>query len=469
MFIQKVMDLVIYNGNILTMTDKRAHAVSVDNGRIRSLQKSEAKEEIDLDGKTLIPGFIDSHCHFISLGLKLYNVDLSNAKNVQHAVNLLEERASKTEKGKWVRGYSWDESFWDEKRYLTPDDVSGIEHPVCAIRVDGHMAVINEAAQKKLGVQKGYLYEDELFHLQSAVSDNDIENAFKAALQVASQQGVTSIHDNPMSIKSFHLYQRMKWDTLRIYVNLPVSVLDAVTQLQLRSGFGNEWLKVGGIKIFTDGSIGAKTAAVSFNYKNEENNGLLVYSDEELRSILKRAHPNQTAVHAIGDRAIQQVIDCSQVGVRNRIEHAELLTDGQIQQIKELGLILSMQPNFLQWSHPGGLYDSRFGTGIDNRFATLKKAKIPMVFGSDCMPFSPLYGIQQVVNAPFEEQKLSVMDALNMYTEYGAYASFEEDIKGTIEEGKLADFVVLSGDPREEDISRITVDMTIVGGKVVYG
>ena len=127
-----------------------------------------------------------------------------------------------------------------------------------------------------------------------------------------------------------------------------------------------------------------------------------------------------------------------------------------------------MQPNFLQWSHPDGLYDIRFGTAMDNRFQLLKKAGISVVFGSDCMPFSPLYGINQVVNAPFEEQKLSVIDALAMYTCNGAYASFEEDIKGTIEKGNLADFVVLSEDPRELDISRIEVEMTIVGGKVVF-
>ncbi len=252
-------------------------------------------------------------------------------------------------------------------------------------------------------------------------------------------------------------------------MNIPVSALDAVTQIQLRTGFGNEWVRFGGIKIFADGSIGAKTAALSFNYRNEENNGLLMYSDAELKEILQKAHPNQTAIHAIGDRAIQQVLTCSVPGERNRIEHAELVTDDQIPQIRSSGLILSMQPNFLQWSHPEGLYDMRFGTGIDNRFSTLKKAGIPIVFGSDCMPFSPLYGIEQVVNAPFEEQQLSVMDALQMYTCNGAYASFEEDIKGTIERGKLADFVVLSGDPREEDISAIEVEMTIVGGEVVYG
>lgn len=463
------MDLVIYNGTILTMTQKSAKAVSVDNGRIRRLEKVQAAREIDLEGKTLIPGFIDCHTHFMGMGLRLFRVDLSKAKSVQEAVNLLEERASKTEKGGWVRGFSWDESFWPERRWLTPEDLAGIEHPVCTVRVDGHMAVLNEAAQKEMGVKKGYLYEDEVFQMHSDISEQDIEKAFVAAVQLAHQHGVTSVHDNPMDVQSFCVYQKVNQTQLRIYVNLPVSVVDAVNQIQLRTGFGNEWVKFGGIKIFTDGSIGAKTAAMSFNFKNEKNNGLLVYTDAELKEILRKAHPNQTVIHAIGDRAIQQVLNCSVPGERNRIEHAELVRDDQIPHIKSLGLILSMQPNFLQWSHPDGLYDHRFGTGMDNRFFPLKKAGIPIVFGSDGMPFSPLYGIEQVVNAPFEEQELSVMDALIMYTKNGAYASFEEDIKGTIEKGKLADFVVLSGDPREEDISSIKVDMTIVGGKVVYG
>jgi len=466
---QSAMDVVIYNGTILTMSSQAAKAVSVENGRICSLEKTEAKREIDLEGKTLIPGFIDCHCHFIGMGLKLLNVDLSRAKNTQEAVTLLQNRASRSEKGKWVLGYGWDESFWPEKKYLAAEDLSGIEHPVGAVRVDGHMGVINEAAQNVLGVTKEYLYEDELSMLHTAISEHDIAEAFKKALQVAHQQGVTSLHDNPGNIKNFLLYQQMNCKTLRIYVNLPVSVLDAVNELNLGTGFGNEWLRIGGIKLFTDGSIGAKTAALSFHYKGEDNNGLLVYSDAQLRDILQKVHPNQTAVHAIGDRAIQQVLNCSVPGERNRIEHAELVTDDHILLIKSLGLILSMQPNFLQWSHPEGLYHNRFGIGMDNRFSTLKKAGIPIVFGSDCMPFSPLYGIQQVVNAPFEEQTLSVMDALTMYTKNGAYASFEEDIKGTVEKGKLADFVVLSGDPREEDIPTLRVEMTIVGGEVVYG
>lgn len=449
------------------MAEKSARAVSVDKGTIHSLEKVPADKEIDLDGRTLIPGFIDSHCHFISMGMRLSNVDLSETKSAKEAITMLERRASQTDE-KWVLGYSWDESFWSEKRYITPEDLSSIEKPVCAFRVDGHVAVLNEAAQTELGVDTPYLYEDELFRLHSVLSVQDVEKAFTSALNLAHQQGVTSIHDNPMSMRNFLFYQKMRDRTLRIYVNLPVSVLDAVNEIHLRTGFGNEWLKFGGIKIFTDGSFGAKTAALSFNFKNEDNNGMLVYSDHELKEILEKAHPNQTAIHAIGDRAIEQVLKCSVPGERNRIEHAELVQDAHIPQIKKLGLILSMQPNFLQWSHPGGLYDMRFGTGMDNRFGVLKKAGIPLVFGSDCMPFSPLYGIQQVVNAPFEEQQLDVMDALAMYTRNGAHASFEENIKGTIEEGKLADFVVLSGDPREEDISDITMDMTIVGGKVVY-
>lgn len=463
------MDLVIYNGTILTMTQKSAKAVAVDNGRIRSFEKVQAAQEIDLEGRTLIPGFIDCHTHFLGMGLRLANVDLSKTKSVEEAVNLLEERASKTEKGKWIRGFCWDESFWSERRYLTPEDLKGIEHPVCAVRVDGHMAVLNEAAQKELGVKKGYLYEDELFQLHTDMSDHDAVHAFEAAVHLAHQHGVTSIHDNPMDVQSFLLYQKVRQPHLRICVNLPVSVVDAVTQIKLQTGFGNEWVRFGGIKLFTDGSIGAKTAAMSFNYRNEDNNGLLMYKDAELTEILQKVHPNQSVVHAIGDRAIQQVLNCALPGERNRIEHAELVRDDQIPQIKRLGLILSMQPNFLQWSHPDGLYDHRFGTGMDNRFATVKNAGIPIVFGSDCIPFSPLYGIEQVVNAPFEEQHLSVMDALTMYTKNGAYASFEEDIKGAIEKGKVADFVVLSGDPREEKISSIKVDMTIVGGNVVYG
>ncbi|MBU7044735.1 MAG: amidohydrolase [Theionarchaea archaeon] len=461
------MDLTIYNGTILPMTGKEVRAVSVDKGWIRAVKKVPARREIDLEGKVLIPGFIDCHTHLIGMGLKLLNVDLSSVTCAEKAVALLEERAENLEPDEWVLGYGWDESFWSERRYLTAKELSHIEHPVYAVRVDGHIAVLNTAAQKKLNVKKEYLYEDELFSIQSLLSQN-MEEAFTKALEVCHQQGVTSIHDNPGNIQNFTLYQQMPQKKIRIYVNLPVSVLDSVHTVGLHSGFGNQWLRFGGIKIFTDGSIGAKTAATSFPYTDTKTHGVLIYDDAQLQDILYRAAPNQTAIHAIGDRAIEQVLTLSRPGERNRIEHAELLRDDQIPRVKSLGLVLSMQPNFLQWSHPGGLYDQRFGTGKDNRFHIMQKTGIPLVFGSDCMPFSPLFGIQQVVNAPYESQRLSVMDAFSIYTKNGAYASFEENIKGTIEEGKLADFVVLSGDPREKDISTLSVDMTIVGGDVIY-
>ncbi|MBU7032000.1 MAG: amidohydrolase [Theionarchaea archaeon] len=462
------MDLTIYNGTILTMTGEEARAVAVDKGWIRELNKVPSQEEIDLEGRVMIPGFIDCHTHFIGMGLKLLNVDLSSVTCAEQAISLLEKRAQTLEPSQWVLGYGWDESFWSEKRYLTSEELSHIENPVCAVRVDGHVAVLNMAAQQTLNSEKEYLYEDELFSIQSLINRKDVDKAFTEAMQVCHREGVTSIHDNPGDIRDFIYYQAMPHNPVRIYVNLPVSTLDAVSAVGLRTGFGNEWLRFGGIKIFTDGSIGAKTAATSFTYKNETTNGLLVYEDTQLRKILSQAHPNQTAVHAIGDRAIEQVISQSLPGRRNRIEHAELLRDDQIPRVKSLGLVLSMQPNFLQWSHPGGLYDHRFGTGRDNRFNTLRKAGIPLVFGSDCMPFSPLFGISQIANAPYKEQRLSVEEAFAIYTKNGAYASFEEHIKGTIEKGKLADFVVLSGDPREQDISALSVEMTIVGGEVVY-
>jgi predicted amidohydrolase YtcJ len=462
------MDLTLYNGTILPMNDKEIQAVSVDNGIIRHLKKVPARKEIDLEGRVLIPGFIDSHTHLIGMGLKLLNVDLSSVSSAEKAVAFLEKRAETLKSDEWVLGYGWDESFWSEKRYLTAQELSHIENPVCAVRVDGHMAVLNKAAQKKLAIKKDYLYEDELFSIHSLISSENVEKAFKKAIEMCSHHGVTSIHDNPGDIRTFTLYQNNPQKKVRISVNLPVSGVDAVNAVGLRSGFGDHWLRFGGIKIFTDGSIGAKTAATSFPYRDGNTTGLLVYEDAQLQDIFHKVSPNQSVVHAIGDRAIQQVLTHSSPGKRNRIEHVELLRDDQIARVKSLGIVLSMQPNFLQWSHPDGLYDHRFGTGKDNRFKVIKDAGIPLVFGSDCMPFSPLFGIQQVVNAPYESQQLSVMDALAIYTKNGAYASFEENIKGTIDTGNLADFVVLSGDPREEDISTISVDMTIVGGEVIY-
>ncbi|HYS70999.1 MAG TPA: amidohydrolase family protein, partial [Thermoplasmata archaeon] len=238
------------------------------------------------------------------------------------------------------------------------------------------------------------------------------------------------------------------------------------------------------IKVFADGSFGARTAALFDPYDDEpRGTGRLVHSPKELAAVLARAHGAgfQLAVHAIGDRAIDVVVEAyarvldgePREDHRHRIEHVELPSPEALDRMKELGLVASMQPNFVaRWSGAGGLYERRLGRDRlerNNPFREVLARRIPLVFGSDGMPYGPLYGTIGAVGAPFGAQRIPALEALRCYTASGAFASFEEGTKGALAAGRLADFVVLSGDPRRGQALRgLAVEATVVAGRRVY-
>ncbi|MEE9236807.1 MAG: amidohydrolase family protein, partial [Thermoplasmata archaeon] len=247
------------------------------------------------------------------------------------------------------------------------------------------------------------------------------------------------------------------------------------------SGLGGQHLRLGPIKAFLDGSLGARTAALLQDFEDEPGNpGRLMGSEEEMFKLIREAAGAgfQLALHAIGDSGIEVAlrglsrVDCE--GKRHRIEHLELPSDENLRVAKRLGIVASMQPNFIgKWGRPGGLYEERLGVErmrCNNPLRLVLDEGIQLAFGSDHMPFSPLFGVHWAVNAPFENQRLSVEEALRCYTHTPAYASFEEGLKGTIEPGKLADLVVLEKDPLQyaERIEEIPVYMTIFDGRIVY-
>ena len=269
-------------------------------------------------------------------------------------------------------------------------------------------------------------------------------------------------------------------------VNIPVEQMDHMISLGITSGLGSPLVRIGGVKIFTDGSIGAKTAYVSKGYKDEpKNNGMLLFPQEEYEAIVKKAveHNIQTVTHAIGDEAIEMVIatfenlpDKNMLREqRHRIEHAEMINEFQIRRAVSLGLILSMQPNFVgRWQQPGGLYDDRFDEervrGM-NMFRVALDNGARVCFGSDGMPYSPLYGIWSATTHYNDRVRLTVEEALRCYTMESAYSVFQENTLGSITVGKRADFVVLSDNILEvpvDKIIEIDVEMTVVGGIVEH-
>jgi predicted amidohydrolase YtcJ len=518
-------DLVVTNANVagriqaLAVRDGKILAVG-NTDKIRKLAGPRTKIE-DLGGKTVLPGFIDAHMHLVSVGLREsgYYLDLSQARSLEETLALVRARVQQTEKDQWVLGRGWDESRWPEHRYITKADLDRIapEHPVVLVRVCGHILCANSVALKKISVTpragefdepSGLLREETAwaFLQQLQPSDDQIREAIVAGVKLAHKLGVTAIHDiaKPAHIRTYMALHQAHQLKLRVRLNIEVHYLDQLIALGLRTGFGDELLKLGAIKFFADGSLGARNAALREPYqtsppapplKGEESLpspsrggagggvsplGKLNYEQSELNRLVKRAHDHgfQVMIHAIGDRAIDAALEAlSHAGAtperRHRIEHAELLHPEQIIRMRELGIIASMQPNFLQWSGPGGLYEARLGPERDAQIDPHRKvldAGVALAFGSDGMPFGPLYGIHWAVNALHPDQRVSVAEAIHAYTLGAAYAAFEEHSMGSLELGQFADFIVLSRDPFQAptQINEIAIERTYLAGERVF-
>jgi len=507
-------DLVVFNGNIITMDPQKptVTALAVKSYKILAVGDEEevlelvptAKKVLDLGGKTVIPGFIDAHTHLTSAGIKQSHVQLDNVKSPEEAIQKLKDNVGRYPKGEWILGYNWDESEWTDRRYILGkelDEVSN-DHPIMITRVCGHLASVNAIGLKKLGIdlkQEGVMKDkknkptgilkdiDEIWEKVRPGSEKLLEGIVKGN-RIAFEKGITAVVDNaPVgTLRYVREIERRNQLSTRMILNIPVEQLNQMTDLGLTSGMGSPMVKIGGVKIFTDGSIGAMTARVSKGYlKDPENKGRALITPDKYKDIVKNAaeHNIQTVTHAIGDDAIEMVIstfenleDKSMLREqRHRIEHAELINEYQIRRAVGLGLILSMQPNFVgRWQQEGGLYDERLDPetvrGM-NMFRVALDNGARLCFGSDGMPYGPLYGIWSATTHHNDRVRLTVEEALRCYTLESAYSVFQENTLGSLTVGKRADFVVLSDDilnVKPDTIKDITVEMTVVGGIVEY-
>jgi len=506
---------VFFNGRIITFDGDKSmvRAIAVENGKIigiggdaevrRSVPRGARK--YDLGGKVVVPGFIDCHTHFIQMGLDALTIELSHTRTIVEALSLLREGARKVPEGEWVIGTGWKESGWSDGRFITRADLDSAcpKNPAVAHRVCGHLSSVNSRAMSILGIDAktadvevdasgnvtGVLTESAVSMAREVTHPDKAKKAKGLALAIrkAHSLGVTSIHDNGDS-SDFDAYRRAERAGelgVRVWFNTPTDTVDSRAELSLSTGLGSEWLKIGGLKIFCDGALGARTAALSEPFTDDpKNKGMFVHERKELDEIVAKANDAdiQLAIHAIGDSGIEVTIDSMKSALENnprkdhrhRIEHLELPARAHLTLMRKLKLIASMQPNFIgEWGGTDGMYVSRLGkdrTSRNNPFKEVLQARVKLVFGSDCMPFSPIYGIHSAVSAPYPAQKMSAVDAFSAYTKDAAFASFEEDLKGTISVGKHADLVVLSGDPFENpgDIGSMVVLRTVVGGEVVY-
>jgi len=441
----------------------------IKDGRIIKIGKFREPEEAKVyqfeEGAVALPGFIDSHSHFASWGLKFLSPDLKMTKSLDEAFQVIGNELKKIPKGKLLILEGFDQSKWKEKRFPTRDELDRVapQNPVILRRVCGHVAVANSLAIKELkgGVrdkERGVLDERTSLSLRRIFppTREEWKTGILKTQDEIMRMGITMVHEFGRG-EVFSAYKELKDAGLlkvRIRFNFYERDMRALLNLGISTGLGDDLLKISGVKVFIDGSVGARTAAFFKKYKGEQKRGLLLKSRNQLKKIITKAEEGgiQLLLHAIGDRAIKEAVSSFKETLlggntlRHRIEHFEFPQDEDIRDVKKLGILLSLQPNFVQeWGKEKGMYfeylDKEYWER-NNPFGKIKNYGIKMAFGSDSMPFGPVYGLRGAVFHPIREQALSLEEAITCYTENGAYFTFDEDKLGKIEEGYLADIAI---------------------------
>jgi predicted amidohydrolase YtcJ len=532
-------DLVITNARIWTVNSAQpeAQALAILRDRIVVLgQEADVRTLIgpktrvlDAQGRRIVPGFYDSHVHLLGSGLRLAEIALKDAKDEAEFGARLRAFDRKLPRDRWLLGGEWDHDRTFAGQLPTAEliDKYVAERPVFLRRYDGHMAVVNTRVLRLAGITSetpdppggvifrkagsrepsGVLRDNAMGLVERLVpttTEEQIIEAVRGALAEARQVGVTSVQDmdgsDPATRRRlFRLYQQLARQgqlTLRVDLRWPLADWRSLAALGVEANFGGDWVRIGGVKGFVDGSLGSSTAKMFDPYLHEKGNtGVYVTPLNRLREYIEGADAAglSIAIHAIGDRANAELLDIfAEVekkngprGRRFRIEHAQHLRPEDYARFKQLGVIPSLQPYHAiddgRWAE-GRIGARRCASSYACR--SLLDAGARLAFGSDwsVAPLNPLLGIDAAVNRRtlddkhpdgwFPEQKLRVANAIEAYTLGSAYAAFQEKDRGSLEVGKLADLVILSrdilADSERDRIAATEVLVTIVGGRIVY-
>jgi hypothetical protein len=538
-------DLVVLNGKVWTVdaAKPRAEAIAVVNDRIAAVGSNEEIKKwvgpntrtIDARGKTVLPGLIDAHVHFSTGGFDISGVQLKDAQTREEFAARIGEHARKLPKGEWILGGTWDHENWPGAPLPTREWIDTLtpDNPVFVSRYDGHMALANSRALALAGVTRDTpvpaggeivkdkngeptgVFKDAASSLVDRVipdpTEEQLTRAIRSALAEAARFGVTSVHDIS-SAADVRVYQQLLARgelTTRIYCITPIQQWEAPARTGIRAKFGNDFLHLGALKGFADGSLGSTTGLFFEPYDDAPNtsglpNQMMFPEGNMLKMALGAdAVGLQLAIHAIGDKAIRGILETyaeveKQHGRRDaatnvtypnaqrrwRIEHAQHMHPDDFAKFARLGVIASMQPYHAiddgRWAekrigHERGKATYAFRTFLDKG--------VKLAFGSDwtVAPLNPMTGIYAAVTRAtldgknpggwYPEQKISLAEAIEAYTMGSAYAEFAEKEKGSLTAGKLADIVVLDSALfalAPERIKDARVMSTVVGGKVVF-
>ena len=539
-----MLDKLFINGEIYSMKKEgeKFESLGVKDGKITFLGTDEegknisSKELIDLKGKMMIPGMADAHLHLYAYCQNLTFVDLSKVHNINEMINLMKEKVKNVKKGDWVKGVNFDQSKWKENRFPTLQEMDSIskDNPVIIKRCCLHAVVANSRALEiaeigknyqagsggiveldKNGMPNGILREQSTKVFDDILPDplKDIEvqkKIMQDVLNDMSSKGITTIHTYAAKIWQYN-------EDINIYKNfekegkLPLRVTVCIDELfepeiltEEKLNNPNRKVQLGAYKIFSDGSMGSRSAALKSPYSDDpENSGFMLFTQEELNNKILTGyeHGLQPAIHAIGDRALDMTLAAIEYTLKTtkekgmtdeeqkkrlpfRIIHVQMIDDNLLERMKKLPLVLDIQPIFLctdlHW------IEDRIGKErLKGSFAlkTMEKAGLIQTGGSDCPveTYEPLKGIyaavtrQDMEGYPIEgflpEERLSVYEALCMYTKNVHYATGQENVLGTLEIGKFADLTVLEKNLfkiDEKEIKDVKVEQTYVAGNCVF-
>jgi predicted amidohydrolase YtcJ len=520
-------DLLVTNARVLTQDETLpvAEAFAVENGRFAAVGSTADVEHlaapgrtvvVDVEGMTVVPGFIDAHSHPSGAGLnalKNVNTNLGSIARIQAA---LRERAAATPPGRWIIGYMYDDTKQEEGRPLNKWDLDAVstEHPIVVGHRGGHTGVYNSRAFELAGVTAstpdpfgGHFFRENgeltgkvaerarsVFDVPSDVTREERAQGVAVICREMNAAGLTSVHQTGTSAADYTAYQDAYAAgdlTLRMYAMARGRTFPALREAGIRTGFGDSMLKVGAVKYAADGSASERTMAMSTPYAGRPDDyGILTMTQEQIHEVVEEAHRSgwQVAIHANGDVTIDMVLNAYErvqrewprTDARHRIEHCSLVNPELLRRIADGGYIPAP---FYTYAHYHGEKWVEYGEEkMEWMFAhrSFLDYGIPVAPASDHSPgpYEPLMAIQSMVTRKDysgrvwgPSQRITVDEALKICTVHGAHASFEESEKGSITAGKLADFVVLAEDPHDVDpdrIKEIQVVRTAVGGRTVH-